>query len=244
MLNILIPLAGSTVFFEGDDWQFPKPLIEINSVPMIQLLIENLNQIDLDKNFIFLLKDEDCTKFHLSEIIRLLTNNKCTIIKIKGETKGALCSALLAIDHINNDDPLLISNGDQLFQNNLNQSISILFDQSVDGGCVVFESVHPRWSFVKVSNEMNIVEASEKRPISKNAIAGLYAFRRGQDFVEAAKEVIRKDSNINGTFYISSVINELILKDLKLTISRVDNKDYFTFYSPHKITEYERFVQN
>jgi dTDP-glucose pyrophosphorylase len=239
MLNILIPLAGPTPFFDSSEYPFPKPLIEIRGLPMIEHLIANLKSIEAEKRFIFLLRDDDCSRFHLDETVRLLAGEDSIILRVKGETKGAVCSSLLAIDYIDNDEPLVISNGDQLFAKGLSERILDLCRDDGDGGCVVFGSVHPRWSYVRLENDHQIVEASEKRPISKNAIAGVYVFRRGSDFVQGAKEAIRKDASVGGSYFVSAVFNELILLNRTLRAVAVPNEDYVTFYSPQKISEYE-----
>lgn len=49
MLNILIPLAGPTPFFDSSEYPFPKPLIEIRGTPMIEHLIDNLKSIEAEK---------------------------------------------------------------------------------------------------------------------------------------------------------------------------------------------------
>jgi beta-phosphoglucomutase-like phosphatase (HAD superfamily) len=41
-LNVLIPMAGAGSRFEQAGYTFPKPLIEVNGKPMIQVVIENL----------------------------------------------------------------------------------------------------------------------------------------------------------------------------------------------------------
>lgn len=239
MLNILIPLAGKTPFFDIKDYPFPKALIEFRGKLMIEHLIENLSSIHGEKRLIFLLRDEDCARFHLDETIRLLTAPGTILIRVSGETKGAVCSSLLAIDHIDNDIPLLISNGDQLFRNGLPECVSYLIQEDGDGGCITFESAHPRWSYVRLEKNMRIIEAAEKRPISKHSIAGVYVFKRGRDYVQGAKNSIIKDANNGGIFYVSSVLNELILLNQKLHATSISNSDYVTLYSPQKIAEYE-----
>ena len=63
--------------------------------------------------FIFIVNSEDCKKFHLHNILRLLSE-KCSVVKVNEETKGALCSILLGIKHINSKEELIICNGDQI----------------------------------------------------------------------------------------------------------------------------------
>lgn len=238
MFNFLIPLGTSSQFFESSEYPYPKPLVEISGKPMIQHVIENLSRIREEKRFIFILREEDCTRHHLDSTVRLLAGEDVVIIKLQRETKGAACSALLAIDLIANEQPLVIANGDQLFDIDLDKYIARFREDKIDAGCLCFESVHPRWSYVRLEKE-NIVEAAEKRPLSRQAIAGFYYFAKGLDFVEAAKQMIRKDASVNGQFYIAPVLNELVLKSRRLRAYAVPNEAYHTFYSPQKIEEYE-----
>ncbi len=238
MINILIPLAGSNQFFNESEYPYPKPLIEINNKTMIEHVIENFNTIKEEKQFIFIVNSEECKKYHLDNILNLLTDNRCKIIKIDNQTKGAACSAMMAIEHINNEDKLIIANADQLFDDNLNDIISNFKD--LDGGVIVFDSIHPRWSYARVDEDNYIVETAEKRPLSKNAIAGLFYFKNGKDFISSAMSMIQKDASVNGLYYISPTLNEMVLQNKKLIIKKIDNEKYHTFYTPQKIQEYER----
>ena len=112
----------------------------------------------------------------------------------------------------------------------------------LDAGVVCFETVHPRWSYVRMDNAGNVVEASEKRPISKNAIAGIYYFNKGKHFVEAAMRSISKDANFNGLYYVSLALNEMVLANQKIGIHTIPAYEYHTFYSPAKIHEYEQKI--
>ena len=241
MINILIPLAGKNQFFSETEYPFPKPLIEINGKTMIEHIIDNFSTIEKDKQFIFIINSEDCKKYHLDNVLNILTKDTCKIIKINGETKGAACSAMMAIEFINNDKPLIIANADQLFDDNLEEIITSF--KEVDGGVVSFNSIHPRWSYARVNEENYIVETAEKRPLSKHAIAGLFYFKKGEDFIQSAMNMIKKDASVNSLYYISPTLNEMVLKNKKLIIKTIDNNKYHTFYTPQKIQEYERLKQ-
>jgi len=237
MINILIPMAGKNLYFSESDFPFPKPLIEIDRKTLIEHVILNLSSIDKYIQFIFVLSSADCRKFHLDNTLNIITENKCKIVVLDNETKGAACSALMAISHINNDWPLIIANSDQLFDDPLADLIDSL--KEADAGVVTFESVHPRWSYVRLDEQGFIMETSEKRPISRDAIAGLYYFQEGKYFIQAAMRSIQKDSSVNGNFYIAPTLNELILDGKKIRAVKVDVQKYHTFYTPQKIKEYE-----
>jgi NDP-sugar pyrophosphorylase family protein len=241
MINILIPLAGKNQFFPETEYPFPKPLIELNGKTMIELVINNFDSIKEEKQFIFIVNSDDCKKYHLDNVLNLLTNDNCKIIQINNETKGAACSAMMAIEYINNEDPLIIANADQLFDDDLGKIVSSFKD--VDGGVVSFESIHPRWSYARVDKHNYIVETAEKRPLSKHAIAGFFYFKEGKDFIESSMNMIKKDASVNDLYYISPTFNEMVLQNKKLVIKEIDNTKYHTFYTPQKIQEYERLKQ-
>lgn len=240
--NILIPLAGPSQFFNKEEFVFPKPLIEINGKTMIQHVIENLNRIKSKKHFIFIVNAEDCRRHHLDNILRLLTENKCQIVYVQNETKGAVCSALLAIDYIDSETSLIVANPDQIIDDNLEDILEYFQSKQSDGGVITFNTVHPRWSYIRLDSQDNIIEAAEKRPVSKHGLAGFYYFAKGSDFVSSAMQSIMKASHVNGRYYISMTLNEMILKNKKLIAYHLDNHKYHTFYSPQKIEDYQKAV--
>jgi dTDP-glucose pyrophosphorylase len=240
MINVLVPMAGKSLFFSENDYPFPKPLIEIGSMTMIEHVIGNLCTLAPVVQFIFVLSNTDCRKFHLDSTLNIITNHQCKIIRLDSETKGAACSALMAIDHIANEHPLVIANSDQIFTTSMPALLERVSD--ADAGVATFESVHPRWSYVKLDDRNRILETAEKHPISRHAIAGFYHFRKGIYFVNAAMSMIQKDSNINGSFYIAPVLNELILDGKTVLATSLKSGDYHTFYTPQKIKEYEIFL--
>jgi NDP-sugar pyrophosphorylase family protein len=240
MINILIPLAGKNQFFPEAEYPFPKPLIEFNGKTMIEHIIDNFSSIQKDKQFIFIVNSEDCKKYHLDNVLNILTGHTCKIIKLDNETKGAACSAMMAVEYIDNDTPLIISNTDQLFDTNL-QDVFSTFENS-DAGVITFESIHPRWSYVRLDAGNRVTEIAEKRPISKSAIAGFYYFKKGGDFINSSSKMIQKDANVNGLYYISPSLNEMVLENKTITIFQIENNKYHTFYTPQKIKEYERLM--
>ncbi len=61
-MNVLIPMAGHGSRFAEAGYTFPKPLIEVNGKPMIQLVVENLN---VEANFIYIVRKEHYETYNL-----------------------------------------------------------------------------------------------------------------------------------------------------------------------------------
>lgn len=205
-------MAGQGKTFKDAGYTFPKPLIDIDGKPMIQVVVENLN---LSGDFIFLIKKEYCEKYSIKELLDLFKPNS-KIITVDDDTGGAAKTVLLAKDLIDNDDELIIANSDQWLNWNPQHFLSFLRNKNADGGIVTFISTHPRWSFVKINDDGLITEVAEKKPISNIATAGIYYFKKGRYFVEGAQEMIKKDIKTNNEFYIVPSFNEILKKYPKI----------------------------
>jgi NDP-sugar pyrophosphorylase family protein len=238
MINVLLPAMGKSAFFK--DSYFPKPLTEINGMTMLDMVIENYKNLN-PKNYIFVFSEEDCLKFHLDDSAKILTPAS-RIIKLAHQTAGALCTCLMAVEYINDDIPLLIANSDQIIEVDYQSVIGHFEEMEADAGVITFPNVHPRWSYAR-KRENVVVEVAEKRPLSKDAIAGFYYFKRGSDFVQAAKNALLKQNNLDGHYYISASINELILLGKKVGYYDIAKEQYKSFYSPAKIKEYEESLK-
>jgi NDP-sugar pyrophosphorylase family protein len=237
MLKVIIPIAGTSELFNPSEYFYPKPLIEINGKPMIEVVLENIMSFSQPFDIIFIIKDQDAKKFYLENTLKILAKN-ANIITLKKETKGALCSVLMSIDLVQDEDEILILNGDQIIDANFDDIYQFWNESKSDGGLVTFNSVHPRWSYVK-SEEGKVTETAEKNPISNHAIAGYYYVKSAKDFFEAAFSVILNENQINGAYFISSIYNEMILKGKKINIYPIAPNQYHSFYSPEKIKNYE-----
>ena len=239
-MNIIIPLAGISNFDSSNNY-YPLPLRDIYRKPLIQYVIENLLKIKGENKFIFILKEEDCLKFHLDNTLKLLTPN-CEIVILKNKTAGSVCSILMAIDKVDLNMDTIVVNADQIFKTDINNCIDFFRDKSADAGVITFDSVHPRWSFVNCDDNGNVLQAVEKNPISRFAIAGFYYFKSFNDFKLSAFNAIEVEDYYNGSLYTSALINQMILLNKKVLNKVIDSDDYMSFYSTQKINEFERYI--
>jgi dTDP-glucose pyrophosphorylase len=218
-LNILIPMAGAGSRFQQAGYTFPKPLIEINNKPMIQLVVDNLN---IDANYIYVVQKEHREKYNLDTMLNLITPN-CKIVEVDGLTEGAACTALIAKEFINNDSPLFFANSDQFVEWDSNEFMYKMNETGADGGIVTFKSSHPKWSFAKVDDNNLVTEVAEKNPISDNATVGFYFWKKGSDFVKYAEQMIEKNVRVNNEFYVCPVFNEAIEDFKKIRTYEIKN---------------------
>jgi len=205
-MNVLIPMAGAGSRFEKVGYSFPKPLIDVKGKPMIHLVADMLN---LDANFIYIVQKSHREKYQLDTLLNLITPN-CKIVEVDGLTEGAACTTLLAKELINNDSPLILSNSDQFIDWDSTEFMYKMNEKDFDGGIICFPATHPKWSFAKTDENGIISEVAEKNPISDQATAGIYYWKRGSDYVKYTEQMIEKNIRVNNEFYVCPVYNEAI----------------------------------
>ena len=217
-MNVLIPMAGAGSRFQQAGYTFPKPLIDVEGKPMIQVVVENLG---IDANYIFVVQKSHREQYNLDTLLNLISPN-CKIVEVDGITEGAACTALLAKEYIDSDNPLFFANSDQFVEWDSTEFMYKMNETNADGGIVSFRATHPKWSFAKINESGLVTEVAEKNPISDIATVGYYYWKHGSDFVKYAEEMIEKDIRVNNEFYVCPVFNQAI----------EDNKEIRTFDIP------------
>ncbi len=236
-MNIIIPIAGNT---EEGTSIYAKILHEIGNKTILQFVLESVATVE-NYHLMIVLKEEDAKKNHLNNIVKLLEPD-AEIILASGITRGAACTCMLTIDTLKLEEPLLILGSDQIITTPLNQIVEHFQKEDVDAGVVIFDDIHPRWSYVKLNENKEVTEAAEKRPISRNATAGVYYFKKASYFMDATKKMILKGSDVHGEYYISPCLNEMILNQQVVGTYPIEKKSYFSFGHASGIEAFEKYL--
>jgi len=234
-LNVLIPMAGAGSRFQQAGYTFPKPMIQVHTKPMIQVVVDNLG---LEANYHFVVQKEHREKYNLDTFLNLITPGSAKVIEVDGITEGAACTALLAKEFIDNDNPLFFANSDQFVEWNSVEFMYNMQETNADGGIVTFKATHPKWSFAKVNDDGIVTEVAEKNPISDNATVGYYYWKHGSDFVKYAEQMIEKDIRVNNEFYVCPVFNQAIEDNKQIRV--YDVKGMWGLGTPEDLEYYIR----
>ena len=241
-MRMVVLMAGDDAMFEVAGARYPKNLVEIDGEPLVQRVIDGLRDtLQASSRALFLIRDEENRHHHTGEVIRLLAP-EAEVVAVPQRTSGAACTALHAVAQIARDEPLVVFNGDQVVNAPLPEILGGFERAGLDGGVVTFDAVHPRWSFVRCGPDGLVVEAAEKRPISRLATAGTYWFARGGDFIDGAMAMIRKGAAVDDAFYICPVYNELILAGGRIGTHHIAREQYFSLASMHGVDSYAQHL--
>lgn len=207
MLNIVIPMAGHGSRFSKAGYADPKPLIPVFGKPMIELVIDNLKP-RCDHRFIFICQAEHLRNYALQNLLEVKAPG-CKIIEVSKVTEGAACTVLLAKEYINNVDQLMIANCDQYIDVDINKYLDCM-TADVDGLIMTMMEDSNKWSYIELNSKNEITRVVEKEVVSNEATVGIYNYKRGTDFVDAAEIMIAKNLRVNNEFYVAPAYNEMI----------------------------------
>jgi len=212
-------MAGRGSRFANAGFTIPKPLIPVGGRPMIQWVIENVRPAGAHR-FIFLCLAEHLERYPAvpAELARISPG--CEIVPVSQVTEGAACTVLLAREHIDNREPLMIANSDQIVDLSIDEYLAAGSGPETEGLIMTFWSDHPKWSYCRMRADGTVREVVEKQVVSNEATVGIYNFRAGSDFVRAADSMIAADLRVNNEFYVAPCYNQLIAEGAKVVIHR------------------------
>ena len=234
-------MAGAGSRFVKAGYTSPKPFIDVCGKTMIERVLDNL-KID-DSNFILIVREE-----HLileKDILKLIKEQyDCKIITVDKLTEGAVCTILLSSWLINNEEPLLLANSDQIVEMNLQDFIDDTDKRKLEGSIFTFYSNHPKWSYAKIDKDGYLIELKEKEVISEHATVGLYYYRRGKDFVNSAIQMIANNDRVNNEFYTAPAYNYSVKAGLKIGIYEIKESQMFGLGTPEDLKVYIEHLKN
>ena len=235
MINIVIPMAGAGSRFADAGYTTPKPFIDVCSTAMIERVLDNL-KLD-NARYILIARDEHLASEKAS-FERLREKYNCEILTVDKLTEGAACTILLSCWLINNDEPLLLANSDQIVEMDMGDFIRDSVERKLDGSILTFPANHSKWSYAKIDSNGHLVELREKEVISEHATVGLYYYQRGNDFVNSAIQMIANNDRVNNEFYTAPAYNYAVAKGLTIGIYGIQESQMYGLGTPEDLEIY------
>lgn len=240
-VNILIPMAGEGSRFAQAGYADPKPFIDVQGMPMIERVMDNVNMPGA--RFILVARRAHVKNY--GPIMDRL-NAKYTIdwVFLDHLTEGTACTVLSAFKKINNEEPLLIANSDQIVDLSMEDFLNDCYERRSDGSILCFQDQekNPKWSFAKQNEDGWVTEVKEKVAISDLATVGIYFFGKGREFCEGAIEMIVQNDRVNGEFYTCPVYNYLIHNNKKIVTYTIDQQAMHGIGTPEDLNVYLQHI--
>lgn len=232
-MKIIIPMAGLGSRFAEQGYNVPKPFIKIYGEPMIKKVVDSINLPQHE--YIFIARAEHIEKYDFNSIFKDINFQ---LYPIYETTEGAAISVSLTKDLFKRDEEILIVNSDQLVSYNNNQMEDVI-SSGIDGCIWCFVGHGPKWSYVRVNNEGNVVEVAEKKQISNIATGGMYYWRSFYNFLECTDTMVRANARVNNEFYVAPVYNYMSPHQ-RTIIKMLDGIDQLG--TPEDLRDYENRI--
>ena len=207
-IQVLLPMGGLGTRFSNAGYEIPKPLIEVDGVPMYRKAMSSFDSLNKQIEFFAVVRQEHEDLYGLGSALEQAGVKSKFIME---NTRGAAETALYATSLLQLDQPLVVVDCDLYFRSP--QLMNELEKEELPfvGALTYFQSKDPRYSYAELDNFGNVTRTAEKDPISTNALIGCYTFRSAEVFKNAAQKLI---SNGLGSgikeFYMSLIFNYII----------------------------------
>lgn len=234
MLNVVIPMAGAGTRFYKNGIVEPKPLINVLGKTLIEHSIDSFN---VPARFIFITRTFEKAEYN-HQLSRILKDKRPESVEIKLDkiTNGAAESVLAAEKYIDNNDPLIIYNCDQIIKWNPDDFLKFTKKHKPRAALVLYKSSDPKNSFAEIYND-KISKVVEKDPISNHALIGFHYWAHGKDFVKSSKSLLETFlSQGKKECYISETFNHL--DDKNILPYYLENNVYISLGTPHDVSRY------
>lgn len=237
MINIVIPMAGAGSRFAKAGYEKPKPFIDVDGKPMIVRVLENLAYPEA--RYILIARKDHMEK-EKELVAKIEQDFNAVFIPVEKLTEGTACTVLYARSFINNDDPLLIANSDQIVDMNIGDFIGDCDERSLDGSILTFVDKYkdPKWSFAKIDSNQLVTEVKEKVVISEYATVGIYFYSKGKEFINSAIDMIAENDRVNDEFYTCPTYNYAVKEGAKIGIYNINIEKMHGIGTPDDLNIY------
>jgi len=222
--QIIIPMSGIGKRFIDAGYSVPKPLIEVDGLPIIEHVV---NLFGRPNDVIFICNENHIKETNMVEVLKRISPN-CKIYPVSNDNRCGPVDAVLKIsDEIDDDREVIVSYCDYGTVWDYELFIKETRKYNSDGAISCYTGFHPHmlgsdnYAFVKV-NGSKATDIQEKKPFTDNkmnelASNGTYYFKNGSIVKKYFSLLVDKEMDINGEYYVSLVYKLLIENKLLVT---------------------------
>lgn len=233
-LTVLMPMGGLGKRFKDAGYTTPKPLIDIDGMPMFLRALESF-PLSWEIEYIFIIRADQDRQYKLGEIIKDRCVN-ASIVVLESDTRGAVQTCLAAKKIIDTELPIIIMDCDIRFTSK--QYITEVEKKALDGLLVGFSSHDSRYSYAEIDADSRVIRTAEKVPISNHALLGGYWFKSGRNFISLADRFTSAPlPNGLKEYYLSHLFNMLLEEGCSVGFAEADSFDIWG--TPEELIAYK-----
>lgn len=211
-MKVLIPMAGLGKRFRSSGYTTPKPLIEVDNIPMIEHIVGNFSTED---SFVFGINEEH---FAITEVHNVLDRIAPNAVKIcmPYQSEGPVASVQHLLCAVADDEPVIVNYCDFSWVWDYDQFKKMADETSCDGAVICYHGFHPHLlgdsSYATVDTDGQWMRALREKHSWHDSkfddwtSSGTYYFKSGKLLKDCCEKIAEKDDwRINGEHYVSQL---------------------------------------
>ena len=235
-----MPMAGEGSRFLKEGWTTPKPLIELNGLPLFKRAIGSVHIDGVPMKYSFIVRQEHIDKYGIDKGIKSFLPD-AEIFSVLQTTRGAVETCLLAESAIDDGDGVIVMDCDLEFRSKeflkiISDILSYPASESEGGALLSFESDQPRYSYAELGEDGYVVRTAEKEVISNHALCGAYFFSTGKRFKAIAHKLLDEPEFKKLEYYVSLLYNYMLAEGEKVRLAPME--EYYSYGTPEELKRY------
>ena len=240
---IFVPMAGAGDRYARAGYAAPKPLIEVDGVPMIERVVRSFEGAG---RFLFTVSRLHAERTPLLAVLRRIAPS-AEVAVIEAHKDGPVRTLLDCAGSIPDDEEVVLNYCDFGVDWSFGAFRAWLARGAWDGAMTAYRGFHPHslgptlYAYLRHDGE-RVTEVREKHHFTPDrmgeyASSGLYYFRRGRDLVRLARELVASGERVPGEFYVSMVMQRLIAEGGRVGVHPLDH--FYQWGTPEDLRDYE-----
>lgn len=239
-LHIIMPMAGEGSRFKKEGWTTPKPLIELNGMPLFKHAVSSVAAEGINLKYSFIVRQEHIDEYRIDEGIKAFQPD-ANVFSVLKTTRGAVETCLIAESAIEDDDAVIVMDCDLEFRSRkfieiIKEILSMPAHEAEGGALVSFESNEPRYSYAALGEDGFVTRTAEKEVISNHALCGAYFFSTGKRFKQIAHQLLDEPEFKKPEYYVSLLYNYLLADGEKVRLAPME--EYYSYGTPEELKRY------
>ena len=241
-MHIIIPMSGIGNRFIEAGYKEPKPLIVVDGKPIIEHVCD---LFPTETKFTFICNAKHLAETNMREVLLSIKAN-ANVVEIPNHKLGPVYAVHLVEDLIEDDEEVIVNYCDFGTYWDYEDFLKHTRDRDADGAIPSYKGFHPHmlgstnYAFMRDEKQW-MLEIKEKEPFTDNrmneyASNGTYYFKKGSYVKKYFKELMDKDINLKGEFYVSLIYNLLVQDGLKVSIYNIQHM--LQWGTPQDVEEY------
>lgn len=241
-MHIVIPMSGLGKRFIDAGYKDPKPLIEVDGKTIIEHVCDLFPG---EEKFTFICNSKHLAETNMKNILLSIKPN-ANIVEIPNHKKGPVYAVSLIENLIDDDEEIIVNYCDFGTYWDYQDFLIHTRNRDAEGAIPSYKGFHPHmlgstnYAFMRDDKQW-MLEIKEKEPFTDNrmneyASNGTYYFKKGSFVKKYFMELMEKNINLNGEYYVSLIYNLLIQDNLKVSI--YDVQHMLQWGTPSDVEEY------